>query len=415
MKKNIIYKVLIIGFLLNSFIIADWYTGTPLNTPRWGAAAVVLNGYIYVMGGATNNGVLLNTVERYDPVTDTWDDTVVPPFSEARVNAAAIVFNGEIYLMGGRNIQNEETDHVEVYNPQTGLWIAINEMQRQREGHIAVILNSKICVMGGIREGNYEEDIEWFDDSTGQWENSPSELTNPVAAPFASVWNDTLYMFGGFFNGPLGTGRKAIVEQGWYFTWFPAPTLQTPRGGGASAVVEDSMFMIGGNTLNGPTNLVEIYNFQTGQIETSTAAPTARTGMTAAVLNNSIFVIGGYTQNTNQPLSLVEVYDIVTGLDTSPPSVIPVEFAQIRGYPNPFNGEINLQVKIPRQGTATVTIYDIQGRKIATLFNGILSSGEHTLHWNGKDETLGSVASGLYIAVLKTNQTIANFKMLYVK
>ncbi len=415
MFSNLKY-VLIIGIICSSYLMGgDWFTGTSLNTPRWGAATVTLNGYIYVLGGATTNGVLLNTVERYDPTTDTWDDTVVPPFAEARVNAAAIVFNGEIYLMGGRNVQNEETDDVVVYNPQTGSWTTIDDLQRQREGHIAVLLRNKICVMGGIREGNYEEDIEWYDDSTGQWEDAPSELTNPVAAPFASVWNDTLYMFGGFFNGPLVTGFKAIAGPGWFFTWFPAPSLQMPRGGGATASVGDSLFMIGGNTLSGPTNMVEIYNYRTGQIITGTPAPTARTGMTAAVLNNRIYVIGGYTQDTNQPLSLVEFFDVVTAIDDPTPHQLPTTFTQIQGYPNPFNGEINLRVQLPQRSHAQITIYDIQGRKIATLFNGTLNSGEHTFHWNGKDSFSTPVASGLYLAVLKTTQTVANFKMLYVK
>ena len=71
---------------------AEWRDGPPLNTPRHGAAAVVLDGKIYVIGGATTNGIFLTSVERFDPLTGQWDATSVAPVPEALFNAAAVVF-----------------------------------------------------------------------------------------------------------------------------------------------------------------------------------------------------------------------------------------------------------------------------------------------------------------------------------
>lgn len=414
--RNFLIVFMVCGLAANVFYAQRWETAPSLNTPRWGATSVELGGYIYVMGGATTNGVILNTVERYDPVTQTWDDSVVPAFNIPRLNAAAIVFNGKIYLIGGRNNQTHEIDDVEVYDPQTGLWTFVQDMDKKREGHFAVLLNGKICVMGGVHDSEYEEEIEWYDDLNDDWEDSPTDLTNLVAAPFAASVNDTLYMFGGFFNVPLATGWRAVADTNWAFTWMSAPNLQTARGSGATALFGDSLFMIGGNTISGATNIVEIYNFRTHQIETGLSAPTPRIGMTASTWNDTIFVIGGYDQTPSQPLTLVEIYhDPPVDIRTPPPVELPQTFAHIRGYPNPFNGAINLEIELSRGGTADVSIFDIQGRKITTLYQGVLNSGAHTFRWDGTDNMSIPVASGVYIAVLRTGGFLQNFKMLYVK
>ena len=41
-------------------------------TPRWGLAAVALNGKIYAIGGCFDENKPYSTVEIYDPATDTW-------------------------------------------------------------------------------------------------------------------------------------------------------------------------------------------------------------------------------------------------------------------------------------------------------------------------------------------------------
>jgi N-acetylneuraminic acid mutarotase len=49
-----------------------WSSRTPLPSPRSGLGAGVINGTIYVVGGADPGGVAVATVEAYDPATDTW-------------------------------------------------------------------------------------------------------------------------------------------------------------------------------------------------------------------------------------------------------------------------------------------------------------------------------------------------------
>ncbi len=47
-----------------------------------------------------------------------------------------------------------------------------------------------------------------------------------------------------------------------------------------------------------------------------------------------------------------------------------------------------------------VAVYDLQGRRIATLFEGLKKSGSHRVNWNGRDAGGNFVSAGIYIVQL---------------
>ncbi|KAL3306867.1 hypothetical protein Ciccas_014637, partial [Cichlidogyrus casuarinus] len=60
----------------------------------------------------------LNTAEKYDPQTDTWN--VISSMTVARLSAAAGVYGNKIYVAGGHNIGRRVFQSVvEVYDPET--------------------------------------------------------------------------------------------------------------------------------------------------------------------------------------------------------------------------------------------------------------------------------------------------------
>ena len=65
---------------------------------RMGLSTSVLNGKIYAIGGATGVAVL-NIVEEYNPITDTW--TRKSDMPTVRQNFPTSVVNGKIYAIGG--------------------------------------------------------------------------------------------------------------------------------------------------------------------------------------------------------------------------------------------------------------------------------------------------------------------------
>jgi N-acetylneuraminic acid mutarotase len=77
-------------------------------TPRRGFAAVALNGKIYAFGGfagetaqsgVPSGGIAVNSLEIYDPTTDTWSGG--PPLIVARGGLAGAGVNGFVYAVGG--------------------------------------------------------------------------------------------------------------------------------------------------------------------------------------------------------------------------------------------------------------------------------------------------------------------------
>jgi N-acetylneuraminic acid mutarotase len=376
---------------------------------------VVLNGYIYVLGGKTTNGTVLNTVERFDPSSNTWDNSIVAPFDKSRYNAAAVVMNNSIYLVGGRENDNELLKKVEVYHVPSNSWDEIQQMDNRREGHVAVILRGGICVIGGKDEnGAFLQEIEWYNESEDKWYAAPSNLSSPKTSAFAAAIDDTVYLFGGFNPLPSLYNFKGATDPGWYFTWTVLPPLQIGRGFGATAQLGDSIFIMGGRTLNDTTAAVEILNLQTQQIEAGPSLPIPRAGMAGVTLNNEIYVIGGVSEQ-NQPLSLVEIYGPLVSNIIPPTTNIPNNFAQINGYPNPFNGIIQLRVNVPQRGSNEIDIYDVQGRRVKSIHRGSLTAGEHTFRWEGNDELNLPVTSGIYFAVLKGSNYLKTFKIVYIR
>ncbi|RMI08926.1 MAG: T9SS C-terminal target domain-containing protein, partial [Calditrichaeota bacterium] len=225
---------------------------------------------------------------------------------------------------------------------------------------------------------------------------------------------NVVYMFGGSrVSGWTQESFKAGVDSSWNFLWEGLPALQTARGYGATAVLGDSIFLIGGDTFGGTTGEVEIFNLRTQQLEPGIPLPAPRLGMAAATLNNEIYVIGGSETRGGTPLAAVEIFSPITSIP--PPANIPRDFVQITGYPNPFNGTIRLEVKLPSRGEHEIGIFDLQGRLIRRLYRGRLASGTHTFFWDATGEDQRPVASGIYVAMVRGNSYINIFKIVYVR
>lgn len=415
------FRVVIFFVVLTSLTTAlhagrEWRSGTPMHTPRHGASVVVLGDSIYVLGGATTNGTILNTVERYDPSTRTWDNTGVAAFNYPRLDASAVVYDGKIVLAGGLSNNNDIIDDVEVYDIRSNSWSSIDDMRRRRRGHVLTLINGLPCAFAGIRDNNeFVEEMEWYDPGRDDWEETPEDFPLLLVLPFHATLNNSIYMFGGIFNFPTDSALVGTAQPNWVFNWQPLPSLQVARGNGATAVLGDSIFIMGGVTENGTaTDLVEKYVISSGQLTTGPTLPAARVGMSAVTYNDAIYLIGGYQTNPNQPLADMEIYDLLTGIPGAGPA-IPEDFAQITGYPNPFNGVITLEVDIPARGENEVTIYNTLGQKVKTLFSGSLTAGTHTMQWDARDESNRTVGSGLYLAVLRGPGYLQKMKVIYVK
>ena len=89
---------------------------------------------------------------------------------------------------------------------------------------------------------------------------------------------------------------------------------------------------------------------------------------------------------------------------------------QISNYPNPFNPSTTISFSIPDESDIELMIYNIKGQKIKTLANEQYSKGEHSIVWNGDDDSGNLVRSGIYFYKLNVNgKTEAVKKCLLLK
>jgi hypothetical protein len=118
--------------------------------PKQNAAIAVHDGKFYIMGGMIGSagvaGSATNTVDVFDPRSGQWN--LAAPMSTARTGSKAIVVDGRIYVIGGAR-DGEATDASEVYDPKANTWEAAPRLQARRTGHCVEFVGGKGLVIGG--------------------------------------------------------------------------------------------------------------------------------------------------------------------------------------------------------------------------------------------------------------------------
>jgi hypothetical protein len=103
-------------------------------------------------------------------------------------------------------------------------------------------------------------------------------------------------------------------------------------------------------------------------------------------------------------------------LDNPEPPQVPDVYGLKANYPNPFNPSTIIQFRLKETEPVDLTIYDIKGRKIKTLHQGVVNADVMTsIVWDGTDDNAKSVSSGLYFYKLVTPTRTEAKKMLLAK
>jgi hypothetical protein len=75
------------------------------------------------------------------------------------------------------------------------------------------------------------------------------------------------------------------------------------------------------------------------------------------------------------------------------------------GKPNPFSGIIDIVFQLPSPHYVKLNIYDLSGREIKTLYEGLKKFGFHVVQWDGRDERGYKVNSGIYFNRLEARKS----------
>jgi hypothetical protein len=92
------------------------------------------------------------------------------------------------------------------------------------------------------------------------------------------------------------------------------------------------------------------------------------------------------------------------------PEPLPQAYSLTPPYPNPFNAQTTIEYASPNEAAVSLSVFDIQGRKVATLTEGTKPAGYHRLIWDAK-----GMPSGLYFVRLKAGEFEDTKKMTLLK
>ena len=95
--------------------------------------------------------------------------------------------------------------------------------------------------------------------------------------------------------------------------------------------------------------------------------------------------------------------------------LIPNSFSLNGSFPNPFNMSTIISFSLDKKASTELRIYNSAGQQVRKLINEILFSGEHKVLWDGKDDQGKSLASGIYIAGLRSNYRSESIKLMLLK
>jgi len=97
-------------------------------------------------------------------------------------------------------------------------------------------------------------------------------------------------------------------------------------------------------------------------------------------------------------------------------NTIPNSNYMLENYPNPFNPSTTIELSIREESKVELSIYNMKGQKINTLLNNQITSGKHSIVWNGEDNSGKKVGSGVYFYQLNVNgETKSAKKCLLLK
>jgi N-acetylneuraminic acid mutarotase len=263
-------------------------------------------------------GISGTSTLSYSSTKLTWSHGESMPTK--RLELDGVLLDNKIYIIGGSD-EKGPTDLVDVYDPEANSWAAASPLPIKLDHVAAATHDGKIYVVGGFgSNGAPSNSLFIYDPVSDKWHKGKN-MPTARGAPTSQFINDTLYVIGGdatpvyddkgIYNpqGDVATNEAYTPKNNSWSTKSPMPTSRDHL---ASAAIDGDIYVIGGRQPEkGPlfknlgTN--EMYDSSQDRWISKEKLPTNRSGMSAAVVNGSIYVLGG--ESTTDTYDNNERYD----------------------------------------------------------------------------------------------------------
>jgi Kelch motif len=346
--------------------VADTWKNLPqLPEPRSDFGVATSGGRLVVVGGMSA-GAVLKSVAVLDLNTSTWGD--LPDMATARHGLAVAAVRDSVYAVGGstgtgdRDVTaSAETLKLPARQPQPASeWRNLPDAPTPRLMMAWTVLDDKIWMAGGIREGETLQTVETYDARTGAWQTQPP-LPIPLHHATAATYRGEVVVIGGATETIAKASNKVFVLRDG--NWAELPPLQHARAAAAAAVVGEKLVVVGGQDDKQLVKQTEVFD---GEKWTQAAdMPTPREHLAAVSDGIYVYTLGGRALSADENSAAFERFDPASGnWDELPDMPTP------RGsYGAAFIDRRIVAVggEEPTRVLATVEMYDIATKKWSTL------------------------------------------------
>jgi len=322
---------------------------------------------------STHSEVFIGTVDIVDLHQSDTDGVLLYDGATAKVNGIATVANGTF-----------SADDMDVYVQDATSGINVFKFDAVST---PIVIGNDYTVVGTVDQYNGKTEIIPDDAGTDITDNGAGTVPDAMVLTIAELLADPEG-----YEGMLVQIRSADKSSG---TW---PT----SGNSATIVIDD-----GTGTLD-------------MRIDSDTDIDESTEG------SYPVHVTGIFSQfDFSSPYD--EGYQIqprsVADLDWGASTIEPIDFTGViknfklyDNFPNPFNPNTTIQFDVPKfTDNLDLSVYNIAGQKMVTLYNGSIKTGKFKYVWNGTNTIYQKVPSGIYFAVLKTAAYSQSIKMMLIK
>ncbi len=290
-----------------------WENRRPMPSTRFGLRAVHRGARVYVLGGKTNGGVVVDTHEVYDLRTDTWSNDVAQ-MPRPRYAFATVLVDDDIFVVGGEDEDGNPIAEVDVYDIGADAWRQIDPLPTPRSflgatleinrgavtgGHTGIIVSGGRGAGGqptAVVEEYIVEEARWVARSPLPRPRHGAGAATIVRADALDSQRGEGWLIGGQLGGE-GLAGDALTASTAYYTHVQdhirhlAP-LPAGRFMHAAVSLGDRIYLLGGREFQ-ETTQGWAFDPETGTYDAIADLPSAQNGLAAVALDGRVWAIGG--------------------------------------------------------------------------------------------------------------------------
>jgi N-acetylneuraminic acid mutarotase len=272
-----------------SSVTVAWSAAPSLLRPRSAHGVVAAAGALWAIGGTGVDRAPVLQIERFDGVA--WTEATTLPGDG--VNAPSVAaLGGRIYVIGGfAGTTNQPTNDVRVFDIATSTWTKAAPLPTSSGGQAAVVLDGRIHVIGGGTSRETIANHVVYDPTSDTWA-SAAPLPRSEGSPGAVVLDGRLWAIGGR-SGSDDFGDVYIYDPA-TDSWSRGPSIE-PRGTAGAVVICGTILLVGGERQSDSTVLADTLILSRGTWTRAQPMPTARSFARAAVIDDTVYIVGGST------------------------------------------------------------------------------------------------------------------------